>query len=617
MKHFAYSCPGLSGPNCRMDIQPVCFKDLFSSTYPIVIPIFQRQYCWSVALLKNWWCDSTKTGIRRAGRADIGGGMVNTGKTSFKLVGEGSGRQLLCIDGQQRSTSMCLLLVAIRDQIFSLLSTNEVSKREIDHAMHMINEIQQYLFLDPQACMNWAMEWAASHSMSSSHTERDIHDEVSQRWETTLVAGQHLDVHFTDGSRLQPSYMDRQAFYELLTHGLVSYACYQQGRIPPVLSTPTQQSLQGLAHTIFTTSAHSVVSTTYMPAEQKKSTVSPSSSKVTSALNALRKAYINALNGFGVMYCEILTPISLPQVFLWMQEKTLLGMGALLRNDNPGIPFTAGDLTRNLLLSELVMGGDHTTQWNPHEQDHMYYDHWIAPIAIPASQLSCGLDGLIASFVEHVSELERGTDMKRCHNALNDGDDGDDHDCDQTDVKNSVTALLSTEGDGDGDGDGDGEKDDKLGTVFPAGDIHTCSSSSSSSYTEPLHNNKRKSDMQGSSPQRYIGTAERTISQMLSNMSSNSYLKSTFGAKLEKGSPLDLYGRLHSHCEWTQLRLEGRGVDGSGSVNKDEEEELVLSVEALSIVVSELQQYLTHRLHHDQQQQQHEEDQRVLITQRK
>ena len=100
------------------------------------------------------------------------------------------------------------------------------------------------------------------------------------------------------------------------------------------------------------------------------------------------------------MLCEVLTEINFPQVFLWMQEKSLLSMGALLQNDNPGIPFSAGDLARNLLLSEIVMGGE----WNPTDQERVYNEEWILPLVVPAKLLpdKQGLDGLVASFIKNI-----------------------------------------------------------------------------------------------------------------------------------------------------------------------------------------------------------------------
>ena len=339
MKHFAYSCPGLSGPGSRMCIEPRSFDVLLSCPYPIIIPIFQRRYCWIETQIKGWWRDATKNCNGSGGM-----GIHSTGKTSFKLVGgegegegEGGSQQLLCIDGQQRCTTTSLLLAAIRDELLRLLrGAAALTAPERAQAHAVIQRIQSKLFLDPAACTTWAASWAHSATTTPPTGSVGGGEQAQAAWEATHKPGAQLDTLFASaagawagegvsGARLQPSYVDRRAFYELLTHGMVVHAMWHQLQVGacsttihiPVLSEEAQQSAQGLAKRIFDASARSL-------------------SSPSSDVAALRSATNHALCSFGLMYCEILSPIDLPQVFLWMQEKALLGMGALLRNDNPG-----------------------------------------------------------------------------------------------------------------------------------------------------------------------------------------------------------------------------------------------------------------------------------------
>lgn len=68
-------------------------------------------------------------------------------------------------------------------------------------------------------------------------------------------------------------------------------------------------------------------------------------------LLALAHLCVAQLDSVYYMHIEALNEINLAQVFLWLQEKSLFGMGALLYNPTPGVAFHATDLIRNLLLA--------------------------------------------------------------------------------------------------------------------------------------------------------------------------------------------------------------------------------------------------------------------------
>jgi hypothetical protein len=71
-------------------------------------------------------------------------------------------------------------------------------------------------------------------------------------------------------------------------------------------------------------------------------------------LAALEAVLRHAVERMYVIYVDILSDVDLAQVFLWMQEKSLFGMGALLYNAAPGITFHAADLARNLFLAPFM-----------------------------------------------------------------------------------------------------------------------------------------------------------------------------------------------------------------------------------------------------------------------
>jgi len=79
----------------------------------------------------------------------------------------------------------------------------------------------------------------------------------------------------------------------------------------------------------------------------------------------------NLLHRMVMMVIDIQTPhLDLCQVFQYLQERSLLSMGALLYNPSPGITFDAVDMVRNLFLS-------HYTHLPMQEQEHIYRSYWL------------------------------------------------------------------------------------------------------------------------------------------------------------------------------------------------------------------------------------------------
>ncbi|GAA8576689.1 hypothetical protein HpBT292_06710 [Helicobacter pylori] len=94
----------------------------------LVIPIYQRLYSWEKEQCKELWDDIVKTG----GSDQIEGHFI--GSILYVLDGiTHSDNALLIIDGQQRLTTITLLLTALRDHL-----SDEVKRKEIeDH--YLIN----------------------------------------------------------------------------------------------------------------------------------------------------------------------------------------------------------------------------------------------------------------------------------------------------------------------------------------------------------------------------------------------------------------------------------------------------------------------------------------------
>jgi len=89
-------------------------------------------------------------------------------------------------------------------------------------------------------------------------------------------------------------------------------------------------------------------------------------------LEVLTEIYHQCLTKMGVTRVEIINEIDMAQVFLWLQEKSLLS-GLMIHNPTPGEALGCCDLVRNLLLSPMLN--------KPiKEQEHFYLDDWILPL---------------------------------------------------------------------------------------------------------------------------------------------------------------------------------------------------------------------------------------------
>ena len=118
--------------------------------------------------------------------------------------------------------------------------------------------------------------------------------------------------------------------------------------------------------------------------------------------SALAETASKALHGVALMRIEVMNEISMPQVFLWMQESSLFSPGSLLFNPQPGISFRASDLVRNLVLAcymDLPL----------EDQEEAYHRLWLEPLELEYPGPDA-MDSLLASFIEakHPGILRQG-----------------------------------------------------------------------------------------------------------------------------------------------------------------------------------------------------------------
>lgn len=116
------------------------FSKIINGTTQFAIPVFQRDYSWTETQCEQLWQDVLGVGADATGRQHFLGSIVyvSTGDTSAGFT------RWLLIDGQQRVTSLTLLLAALRDHIAETAWQGDVNgptAKRID--AYFLNNVQE------------------------------------------------------------------------------------------------------------------------------------------------------------------------------------------------------------------------------------------------------------------------------------------------------------------------------------------------------------------------------------------------------------------------------------------------------------------------------------------
>ena len=210
------------------------------------------------------------------------------------------------------------------------------------------------------------------------------HDTLKYQANLTIVDCEDFCQYFC---RLLPSYCDRRSFYHLITNSNTQ-----------PLKASIDFTFQENAKNIF----DELIS-------KKLKEYEPQS--VERHIELLTNWTDMAITKMGIMCVEIVSDIDMPQVFLWLQEKTLCGDGALLYNPTPGRGFTAADLARNYLMACSM-------NESMEAQEDFYRNTWLNGVEVNFHKVK-DLDEALNQFIlnyprtaVHISSYERKvTDM--------------------------------------------------------------------------------------------------------------------------------------------------------------------------------------------------------------
>lgn len=372
LQHMKYECPVRTWL-----VQPIKVRELFSRAAYVRIPIFQRRYCWEEIQVTRWWRD-----ILDARGDNIIGHRL--GKTYFTPCGSDDAvPELLCIDGQQRITTTFLFLASLRGALLGImrraLSAGADRSVQLEIA-RVLQSIDAVLFRDGDQC-----DIAGEAKLFLERNQKPGVHHVAPPFPWPSVAWPEGMVF--PPCRLTPSYQDRALFYALVTeapgttHSVPTEPDAAQPAGTPQPRPVSYSDMPALLRTkrMFDAYMH----------EHLSATTDDAVASVKACAHLLRRA----LDFFSIMYLECPREAGLQQLFLWLQEKSLFSVGALLFNPSPGVKFCMSDLVRNLLLSYFASRARA-------EQEAFYMVHWV-PLesCFETAEL---FDGFLAGYVARV-----------------------------------------------------------------------------------------------------------------------------------------------------------------------------------------------------------------------
>ena len=236
---FLDNCPGLSDRRSSLRVEAMTYGALFGGDgadgdgSPVVVPVFQRTYCWTDEQVAGWWRDAFQGGESGAAKPSADRLAHGTGRCLFRRVldAECDGSEpreresLLCLDGQQRSTTTQLALAAVRDAALALVNAETAEgvprgrgvptttpRGDDDVVDALVRRVEAALWVPGADAEGWIRSAAAQPGVGreSSAVRR------GRRPETLRC-------------RLVPSWVDRASFFECITAGAVRHRA--MGRI--------------------------------------------------------------------------------------------------------------------------------------------------------------------------------------------------------------------------------------------------------------------------------------------------------------------------------------------------------------------------------------------------
>lgn len=123
-----------------MDVQETALRTILDGTKQYRVPLYQRPYSWEKSQVQRLWEDIERLALERAESSTaahfMGSLVLSIGRTGP------AGTEFLVVDGQQRLTTLTILLCALRDYV----EANEddgVRRRTMLHESYLVNRFSE------------------------------------------------------------------------------------------------------------------------------------------------------------------------------------------------------------------------------------------------------------------------------------------------------------------------------------------------------------------------------------------------------------------------------------------------------------------------------------------
>ena len=113
--------------------------DFLKKSPQFVIPIYQRTYSWTEQECRQLWEDILRTGANKSVSAHFVGSIVYIEKGLYQVMAQ---PPLLVIDGQQRLTSVMLILEALARHLGEAEPVDGFSARKL-RSYYLLNPLEE------------------------------------------------------------------------------------------------------------------------------------------------------------------------------------------------------------------------------------------------------------------------------------------------------------------------------------------------------------------------------------------------------------------------------------------------------------------------------------------
>lgn len=150
------------------------FLDFLKGPKQFIIPIYQRTYSWTLKQCGQLWSDIVKAATDESVTGHFVGSIVYIEKGLYQIS---SVPQLLVIDGQQRLTTLSLLLLALRGALHQRTVEGEISPRKINNYFLLNSEEDgelRYKLLLTQTDKQTLIKILEEKDVPESHSKRVV-----------------------------------------------------------------------------------------------------------------------------------------------------------------------------------------------------------------------------------------------------------------------------------------------------------------------------------------------------------------------------------------------------------------------------------------------------------